>query len=57
MEVFSRIIDNPVGLMTAFTILFMVGMAFWMYGFFKMKIEEEEEKNKAVSQNKTDNKT
>jgi len=56
MEVFSRIIDNPVGLMTAFTILFMVGMGFWMYGFFKMKIEEEE-KNKAVSQNKTDNKT
>ncbi len=49
MEVFSRIIDNPVGLMTAFTILFMVGMGFWMYGFFKMKIEEEEQKTAAKS--------
>lgn len=45
MELFARIWDNPVGLMTAFTILFMLGMAFWMYGFFKMKIEEEEQKN------------
>ncbi|GEM_PF-1826917 len=44
MELFSRIMDNPVGLMAAFTILFMVGMAFWMYGFFKMKIDEEAQK-------------
>jgi hypothetical protein len=55
MEVFSRIIDNPVGLMTAFTILFMVGMGFWMYGFFKMKIEEEAQKNASKSNTTSDN--
>ncbi len=51
MELFARMLDNPVGLMTIFTLLFMVGMAFWMFGFFKMKIEEEAKAN-ATAQKK-----
>ena len=42
MELFGRIFDSYVGLLSFGVILFMLGMGVWFYRFFMKKIEEEE---------------
>jgi uncharacterized membrane protein YqiK len=46
MELFSRIFDSYVGILSVAVILFMLGMAVWFYRFFMRKIAEEEAVNK-----------
>ena len=47
MELFSRIFDSYIGILSFGVILFIVGMAIWFYRFFTNKIAEEEKlKNK-----------
>ena len=42
MELFARIFDSYVGLLSFGVILFMLGMLFWFYKFFTKKIAEED---------------
>lgn len=42
MELFNRIFDSYVGVLSLGVILFMLGMAVWFYRFFMKKIEEED---------------
>ena len=45
MELFARIFDSYVGLLSLFVIVFILGMGVWFYRFFMKKIEEEEQAN------------
>lgn len=42
MDLFNRIFDSYVGILSFGVILFILGMAFWFYRFFTKKIEEED---------------
>ncbi len=42
MELFARIFDSYVGLLSLFVIVFILGMGVWFYRFFMKKIEEED---------------
>ena len=45
MELFTRIFDSFIGILSFGVILFIVGMAVWFYRFFTKKIEEEDKIN------------
>ena len=42
MELFGRIFDSYVGLLSLFVIAFILGMGVWFYRFFMKKIAEED---------------
>jgi len=46
MELFSRIFDSFIGILSFGVILFIIGMAVWFYRFFTKKIAEEDKLNK-----------
>lgn len=46
MEIFKRIFDSYVGVLSFGVILFIIGMAIWFYRFFTNKIKEEEKARK-----------
>ncbi|HHL32486.1 MAG TPA: DUF3149 domain-containing protein [Oceanospirillales bacterium] len=46
MELFNRIFDSYVGILSFAVILFMLGMAVWFYRFFMNKIAEEDKARK-----------
>lgn len=47
MDLFGRIFDSYIGILSLFVIAFIVGMGIWFYKFFMKKIAEEEQaKNK-----------
>ncbi len=43
MELFTRIFDSYVGILSLGVILFMLGMFVWFYKFFTKKIAEEDQ--------------
>lgn len=53
MELFNRIFDSYVGLLSFGVILFIVGMGVWFYRFFMKKIAEED----AIRNKNTTNET
>jgi uncharacterized BrkB/YihY/UPF0761 family membrane protein len=46
MDLFIRIFDSYVGLLSFGVILFMLGMGVWFYRFFMKKIEQEDNAKK-----------
>ena len=42
MDLFIRIFDSYIGLLSFGVILFILGMAVWFYRFFNKKIAEED---------------
>jgi uncharacterized BrkB/YihY/UPF0761 family membrane protein len=46
MELFNRIFDSYIGILSFGVILFMLGMAVWFYRFFMKKIEAEDKAKK-----------
>ncbi|MBL4661093.1 MAG: DUF3149 domain-containing protein [Alcanivoracaceae bacterium] len=46
MELFNRLFDSYVGMLSFGVILFMLAMAVWFYRFFMNKIEEEDKARK-----------
>lgn len=41
--VLNLLFTNPIGLLSLFTILFMVGMAIYLVGWYKRKMKNPEE--------------
>jgi len=46
MELFTRIFDSYIGILSLGVLLFIIGMGVWFYKFFMKKIEQEEKAQK-----------
>lgn len=42
-EVLKLLFTHPIGILSLFTILFIIGMGFWLSAWFKRKMNDPEE--------------
>jgi len=42
-EVLKLLFTHPIGILSLFTIVFIIGMGFWLSAWFKRKMNEPEE--------------
>ena len=42
MEAWKLLFGSPIGLLSLFTIVFIIGMGIWFYRFFVRKMNEDE---------------
>ncbi len=47
MEAWKELFGTDIGLLSLFTIAFIIGMAFYLYGFVRRKMDEDEKKARA----------